>query len=204
MRDSSLLPPAATALVALVALLSGCASTRKLAEMSPGEEQVVDRLPDDKPSWLEVPFEEHDGQYLFKGEASGSGDPALCMRQAKANGVQHLVEAIRVRARSDFSEAVRGVNVSEDALGRYLDNVVAWTSESVEVSGIVCRGEYREKVQVRTYGGARYRYDCFVRLAIPVESYLRAREAALSRATVQPPDEEAKRLAHETQQKLAP
>lgn len=140
-------------LVALtvLALAAGCASTKKISNMKLGEEQVVSRIPDKSPDWLNKPFEEAGGRYLFKGESAKGGDAALCMRQSKSNAVQQMMEAIKIKARSEFSEAVRGVNVSQESLGRYLDSVVAWTTENVEVSGIVSRGEYREKVQVRNW-----------------------------------------------------
>lgn len=189
--------------LAFVTLAVGCASKRKISKMSPGEEQVVDRIPDRAPAWLNVPFEETKQRYFFKGEAARAHEGALGMRQARANGIQSLVEAIKIKARSEFSEAVRGVNVSDQALGRYLDNVVAWTSENVQVSGIVPEGEYREKVQVRTYDGVKYYYNCYTRLSIPIENYLRAREAALTRSVAEAQDSEAKALAHEAKEKLS-
>ncbi|HEX8042399.1 hypothetical protein [Candidatus Deferrimicrobium sp.] len=170
--------------------------------MKRGEERVVDRIPDRPPKWLNTPFEETKESFLVKGEAKG-GDVAICLRQAKANAIQHLVEAVKIKARSEFSEAVRGVNVSEASLGRYLDSVIAWTSENIEVSGIVPRGEYREKVLVRTYDGVRYYYNCFARLSIPIESYLRARETALARSTAEAQDADAKALAEKAKEKLS-
>jgi len=198
MRAHTLLVAAAAA-----ALLAGCASTRDITDMTPGEEQVVERVPDDVPDWLTTPYEEDDERLLFKGEATNGGDAALCMRQAKGNGVQSLVEAIKIKARSEFSEAVRGVNVSESSLGRYLDNVVAWTTENVQISGVVPENEYRDKVQVRTYDGVQYRYNCFVQLSVPVESYLRARQAALTRGLTEAEDVEARRLAERAKEKLS-
>lgn len=189
--------------LSVLALLPGCASTKKIADMKLGEEQVVSRVPDKAPEWLNIPFEETDGRFLFKGESARGGDAALCMRQAKAGAVQQLVEAVKIKARSEFSEAVRGVNVSEESLGRYLDSVVAWTTENIQVSGVVPRGEYREKVQVRTYEGVQYHYNCYARLSVPTESYLRAREAALSRSLAEAQDADAKALALEAKEKLS-
>ena len=191
-----------TVLIAL-GLGVGCASSTKITKMKQGEERVVDRIPDRPPKWLDTPFEETKESLLVKGEASKGVDGAICVRQAKANAVQHLVEAVKIKARSEYSEAVRGVNVSEASLGRYLDSVIAWTSENIEVSGIVPQGEYREKVLVRTYDGARYYYNCFARLSVPIESYLRAREAALSRSTAEAQDADAKALAEKAKEKLS-
>ncbi len=188
----------------VLVLVSGCASKQDIANMSLGEEQVVERIPDPAPEWLNMPYEESGERLLFKGEASRGSDVSLCLRQSKANAVQNLVEAINVKGRSEFSEAVRGVNVSEAALGRYLDSVIAWTSENIQVSGIVTQDEYREKVQVRTYEGVSYYYNCVSRLSVPVESYQHARQAALTRAVVEAQDDEAKALALEAKARLAP
>jgi len=195
--------PLVLAALFLVGLMTACGSNTKIADMSPGEERVVDRFPDDSPDWLETPFEEDGDRLYFKGEASRASDPALGMRQAKANAVQALVEATKIKARSEFSEAVRGVNVSESSLGRYLDNVVAWTTENVQISGVFPEGEYREKVQVRTYDGVEYVYNCFNRISIPMENYIRAREAALARSVDEAQDEDAKALAFKAKEQLS-
>ena len=195
--------PIILAALFLTGLASGCGTSNNIADMSPGEERVVERFPDDTPDWLEIPFEENDDHFYFRGEAARASDPALGMRQAKANAIQALVEATKIKARSEFSEAVRGVNVSESSLGRYLDNVVAWTSENVQITGVFPEGEYREKVQVRTYEGVEYVYNCFNRISIPVENYIRAREAALTRSAVEAEDEDAKALAFEAKEQLS-
>ncbi|NIM61094.1 MAG: hypothetical protein GTO30_05385 [Acidobacteria bacterium] len=167
-----------------------------------GSEQVVEKIPSKTPKWIEVPFAEKGKRLLFKGEASSVHDSALGLRQAKANAIQNMVEAIRIKARSEFSEAVRGVNTSEQALGQYLDSVVAWTTDNIEVSGIQPQSEYREKLLVRTPGGVEYRYNCFVRLAILEEDYMYARQGAVDQALAVFQDEEARRLALEAKEKL--
>ncbi len=140
----------------------------------------------------------------FKGEATDVYDSALGLRQAKGQAVQAMVEGIRIRARSEFSEAVRGVNASERSIGRYLDSVVAWTTQNIEVAGIKPDAEYREKVLVRRHGGVEYRYNCAVRLAISKEDYLSARDGAVQQALTVFQDEEARRLAEEAKRKLEP
>lgn len=188
--------------VLLPVVLLSCSSSRKLRRAAVGSEQIVEKFPEKTPKWLETPFEEKRKQLLFKGEASGVHNSSLGLRQAKANAVQNMIEAIRIRARSEFSEAVRGVNTSERALGRYLDSVVAWTSDNIVVAGIQPESEYREKVLVRRPGGVEYIYNCYVRLAISKDDYQRAREGAVERALTVFQDEDARRLALEAKQKL--
>jgi hypothetical protein len=189
--------------VTLAIATSFCTSKAgKLQKSMVGSEQIVERIPSKTPEWIEVPFAEKGKRLYFKGEAPGVHDSALGLRQAKARAVQNMIEAIRVKARSEFSEAVRGVNTSEQALGQYLDSVVAWTTDNVEVTGIRPHSEYREKVVVRTAGGVEYRYNCFVRLAITDQDYLQARKGAVDRAVSVFQDEEARRLAMEAKEKL--
>ncbi len=192
------------AIVAMLAavIISGCGITALQVKKDIGVEKVVERSPGKKPKWLEEPFFEKNDHLFYKGEANKVYDRALGFRQAKANAVQNLVESIKIRARSEFSEAVKGINVSEGSLGRYMDNVVAWTSENVDITGAVKYAEYYEKVEVKTYEGVEYYYNCFVQLKIPVENYRKARAKALTKAVEQASDPEAKALAEQVKEKL--
>ncbi len=187
---------------ALCGAALSCSAEGKLRRSPVGGEEVVQRVPSKAPKWIEVPFEEEKKSLYFKGEATGVYDSALGLRQARAQAVQNLVEAIRIKARSEFSEAIRGVNVSDRSLGRYLDSVVAWTTENTQLSGIRPEAEYREKVQVRTARGVEYRYNCYVRLSISTEDYLAARSGATEQALAAFQDEEARRLATAAKEKL--
>lgn len=189
-------------IVPVAIALASCSSTRKLRDSPVGSEQVVEKIPSNTPGWIEVPFEEKKDRFFFKGEASGVHDSALGLRQAKAHAVQNMIEAIRIRARSEFSEAIRGVNASSRSIGRYLDSVVAWTSDNIQVTGIEPDAEYREKVLVRTAGGVEYRYNCSVRVGIAREDYLQARKSAIDEALSVFQDDEARRLAFEAKEKL--
>ncbi len=189
-------------IVSLPVAAISCSGGGKLKRSPVGTEQVVQRVPPKTPKWVEIPFEETKKKLFFKGEASGVHDAALGLRQAKAHAIQNMIEAIRLKARSEFSEAVRGVNASERSLGHYLDSVVAWTSDNVEVAGITPDAEYREKVLVRRASGVEYRYNCAVRLVISRDDYLRAREGAVQQALAVFQDEEARRLAEEAKRKL--
>jgi hypothetical protein len=183
-------------------VVASCSGKRSLLKSPIGTEEVVERIPSKPPKWIEIPFEEKKNVLYFKGEASGVHDSALGLRQAKAHAVQNMLEAIQLKARSEFSEAVHGVNVSEGSLGRYLDNVVAWTTESLRVSGIEPAAEYREKILVRIPGGVEYRHNTIVRVSISQEDYRDARDRAIQQAVSVFQDEEARRLALEAKDKL--
>ncbi len=185
-----------------MALVCGCASRGLQPPKDLGRQKVVARTPDDRPKWLEVPFREKDKFIYFSGHAMQAADRALGLQQAKADALRNLMESVRVRARSEFSEAVRGTNTSPRHLGRYLDSVIAWTTGNLDLSGAVPVEQYVETVQTRGFSGYSYSYNCHVWLRLPREEYLRARELAAARAVGEAPDEQARELAREAKEKL--
>lgn len=182
-------------------VLVGCAGGR-VRRGAVGSEVVVKREPEKKPEWTGMPYEEKKDKLFFKGEANKVYDKALGFTEAKANAIQNLIEAIKIKARSEFSKAIKGVNVSQSAIGQYLDNVIAWTSDNLSVSGVIPVHEYYEKVQVTTHEGVKYHYNCYVQLSISLENYIRAREKALNNAAETAADPEAKELAEEVKKRL--
>lgn len=167
-----------------------------------GKQQVVERSRGGRPNWLGAPYREKGDFIYFAGRAAGVADEGLGMRQAKAAALQNLIESVRVRARSEFSEAVRGENALAGSASRYLESVVAWTTESLAVSGAIPIEQYTEKVRERTLDGVAYRYNCHVLLRLPKEEYFRARQDAAQRALREAADDEARRLAEEVHRKL--
>ncbi len=180
----------------------GCAHTSMRPPKDLGREKIVERIPNNRPDWIDTSFEEKKDSFYFKGQVNGVRDRGLGMRQAKASAVQNLAESVRMKVQSEFSEAIKGVNVSRGAIGRYLDSVVAWTTEALDVSGAVPVEEYSEKVSVRTYDGVDYLYNCYVWLRLPAEEYFRARQQAIEHASLEAQDEEARALAREAKSKL--
>ncbi len=193
------------ALVVFGLLVIGCSSASRLARLSPGEERVVERYPGKAkaPSWIKDPFVEKRGRLLFKGQASGAPDLGICLRQAKANAVQNLVEAVKVKARSEFSEALRGSSASGAQISRYLESVIAWTTENVEITGMTPEDEYWNKVAIKTYGGLEHRFQCYVRLSVPLESVEAARAAAVARSVTEASTEADRALAEEVRRQLS-
>lgn len=190
------------AVLVAVGALSACARHELRPVRDLGKQEVVERSRGGRPNWLGVPYREKGGFIYFSGHAAGVVDEGLGVRQAKAAALQNLLESIRVKARSEFTEAVRGENASPGAASRYLESVIAWTTESLAVSGAVPVEQYTEKVRERTLDGVAYRYNCHVWLRLPKEEYFRARQQAAERASREGDDEEARRLAEEVRRKL--
>lgn len=184
----------------LIGLVS-CAGV-KIKKGAIGSEVVVERTPEKKPKWTAMPYEEKKDNLFFKGEANKVYDKALGFTEAKANAIQNIIEAIKIKARSEFSKAIKGINASKSTIDQYLDNVIAWTSENLDVSGIIPVQEYYEKVQVTTYEGVKYHYNCYVQLSISLQNYIRAKERALNKAVETIADPEAKRLAEQVKERL--
>lgn len=187
--------------VSFMSVLGGCAGGMP-KKGAVGSEVVVQREPEKKPDWTIKPYEEKKDKLLFKGEATRGYDKALGLTEAKANAIQNLVEAVKIRARTEFSKAIKGVNVSESTIGQYLDNVIAWTSDNLNISGVVPVQQYYEKVRVTTHEGVKYYYNCYVQLSISLENYIRARESALNKAVKAAADPDAKRLAESAKARL--
>ncbi len=194
-----------SALVVITVLALGCSSTARLARLEPGEERVVEHYPGKAkaPSWVKDPFVEKKDRLLFKGQASGASDLGICLRQAKANAVQNLVEAVKVKARSEFSEALRGSTASGMQVSRYMESVIAWTTENIDITGMTPEDEYWNKIAVKTYGGIDHKYQCFVRLSVPLASVQMARNAALTRSVKEADSDAERALAEEVRRQLS-
>jgi hypothetical protein len=185
-----------------VLLVSGCSSNKLRPPKNLGEDKVVEKTPKNKPGWVGTSYKEKEDFIYFSGEVTDVADRSLGMRQAKADAVQNLVESIKVKARSDFSEAVKGVNTPQGRLGRYVDSLVVWTTENLDVSGAIPVEEYTEKVRTQKYDGYGYTYNCYVWLRLAKDEYFLARQGALDRADREAEDDEARQLAEEAKEKL--
>ena len=191
-----------SALGLCVLLVTGCSGNKLRPPKNVGETKVVEKTPKNKPGWVGTSYKEKDNYIFFSGEVTDVADRSLGMRQAKADAVQNLLESIKVKARSEFSEAVKGVNTSQGTLGRYVDSLVVWTTENLDVSGAIPVEEYTEKLRTQAYEGAQYSYNCYVWLRLSKDEYFLARQNALDRGSREAEDEEAKQLAQEAKEKL--
>lgn len=152
----------------------GCAHRSARLPTNGGE--VVERSARKPPKWARIPFQQTRKYVYFSGQVGGVGDPALGMRQAKANAVQNLVESLDIGARSEFSELTTAVQSSSESVERYVDSMVEWTTDRLGLMGLVVVNDYWERVSIPQGDGALSRYNCYVRLRLPREEYARARQ----------------------------
>ena len=73
---------------------------------------------------------------FFSGGITNVYDYALGLRQAKAEAIKSLVEAIKVKARTEFANVTKGQNLSEADLGRCVEDTVGLVADNIDVSGI--------------------------------------------------------------------
>lgn len=185
-----------------VLLVTGCSSNKLRPPKNVGDSKVVERTPKNKPGWVGTSYKEKENYIFFSGEVTDVADRSMGLRQAKADAVQNLLESIKVKARSEFAEAVKGVNTSQGTLGRYVDSLVVWTTENLDVAGAIPVEEYTEKLRTQAYEGVQYSYNCYVWLRLSKDEYFLARQSALDRASLEAEDEEARQLAEEAKEKL--
>jgi hypothetical protein len=185
-----------------VLLLAGCSGNQLRPPKNVGDTKIVEKTPKNKPGWVGTSYKEKENYIFFSGEVTDVADRSLGMRQAKADAMQNLIESIQVKARSEFAEAVKGVNTSQGTLGRYVDSLVVWTTDNLDVSGAVPVEEYTEKLRTQAYEGSKYSYNCYVWLRLSKDEYFLARQNALDRASREAEDEEAKQLVEEAKAKL--
>lgn len=162
--------------ISLVVLLNGCASTPTI-----GKQTIVERSASSKPEWETKTFFEKESQMFFSGTITNVFDMALGFRQAKAEAMKNIIESLKTKARTEFSTAIKGQNLSKDDLGRIAEDVVTWVAQ-IDVSGVIQKETYYEKIEEITHTGVKHSYNCSVLLQLDKKFYLDARENAINNA----------------------
>jgi len=193
----------------IVAVMSGVVGVLALSschgpQVKMGEQRIVERMPNQEPSWkMKSEFEEKDKLY-FQGAVTGVSDMALGIRQARAEGEKKVAERIKSKIRTEFGSAIEGQNIDNN-LGAYVKDVIAKVSENVEISGISQKEQYVEKVQESTGYGVKYLYNAYVLLELPRTDYQEARRKVLEGAinqVHQAQNAKAEETLKEVQQRL--
>ena len=189
-----------SAIVGLTVLSISCGSSR----LAIGTETVVERSASSKPDWVLMNRESDDTLY-FSGSVTGVYDQSLGFRQARADAIAKAVEGIEVRARTEFTQATQGVNISSSKIGKFVSDAVSFTADNVNLSGVKSAERYYEKIEKVKSNGVEYSYNCHVLLQISVESYMAATENALNRVkeeAMSANDTEAQSLAEDVRNRL--
>ena len=187
-------------IVGLTLLSIGCGSSRPAI----GTETIVEKSASSKPDWV-LMNRDSDDMLFFSGSVTGVYDQSLGFRQARADAIAKAVEGIKVRARTEFTQATQGVNVSSSKIGRFVSDAVSFTADNVNLSGVQSAERYYEKIERVKSNGVEYSYNCYVLLQIPVESYKSATDMALNKISAEAQsanDTEAQSLAEDVRNRL--
>ena len=187
--------------VFLALFIFSCGSSK----LAIGTETVVERSASSKPDWILSGLESNNNMLFFSGGVTGVYDQSLGFRQARADAIAKAVEGIKVRARTEFTQATQGVNVSSAKIGRFVSDAVSFTADNVNLSGIQASERYYERIERVKSNGVEYSYNCYVLLQIPVESYKNAADMALNKLSAEAQsanDAEAQTLAEDVRSRL--
>lgn len=182
----------------------GCSSGPSLSTL--GKQTVVttsgnreDWVTSDQNYWV-------DEMYMnFRVQITNQFDIAAGRRNSKAEAVKYIAEMINQRVRTDYYSSVSGNNLSEDQIGRDVQDLITWTTDNVEISGISPDRTYWEKVETNTADGVKYSYDIHELYKIKSDDYRKAVSKAADLAiekAKKSKDLEAQKRAEKFQQKL--
>jgi len=159
---------------------------------------------DNRPQWTtRETFIEQEGKLVYTGGVMGGADYSLTLRLARGEATKNLLESIQIKARGEFSSAIHGQNRTENDLGRYVTDAVAWTVDNIKITGIRQNEVYYEKILDLI--SQSFKYNAWVQVQISQSDYLKAKldaaEKLLDKA-IREKDEEAKQKAMELLRKL--
>lgn len=161
--------------LSLCLVLAACG----MMPFSGGDEKVVHRVPDRVPGWLNDGFSLRDGYFHVTGRAVKVDTAAKCIYEAKLNAYLEMRKGLRAKARSEFADAVRSVDVPEDERAPYLDSLADATGKNLEMQGILPDDTYQERVMVGEPPRPDYFFNCEITISLPIQDYQRARGVAL-------------------------
>jgi hypothetical protein len=152
--------------------------------MMPGQSRTIETS-GDKPGWVKTDKDywiENETMH-FRAMVSGQVDLAQGRRNAKAEIVKNVAEMVKVRVRTDYYNSVKGDNTEEGTLGRDVADLVAWTTDNLELSGLTPEQTYWEKRETYDGSSVHYTYDINSLCTIPEAKYREAaRKASMSMA----------------------
>lgn len=184
--------------------VTACSSSQMVSVL--GKQDIV-ASSGERPEWVTEDTDHWlDETYMyFRVQVSNQYDVSAGRRNAKAEAVKYIAEMINQRVRTDYYSSTSGNNQSADDIGRDVQDLITWTTDNVQISGISPDRTYWEKVQTNTSDGLKYTYDIHELYKIQSSDYYKAvgkaAELAVEKAK-KSKDVEAQRRAEKFQQKL--
>jgi hypothetical protein len=165
-----------------------------------GSERTIEKS-GSTPDWIGNPTNDA-GEFIFiTGELTKAKDRSFGINQAYADGVRKLMNTMQNDVGTQSSLALRGANMDEEDIGRFSEFAVAWISDTYKISGVQNPETYWEKVEVKTYSGVTYNYNCYSLLKISRLDYNKALQGAFDSLRKKAREENNKK-AEETANKM--
>jgi len=186
-------------------LTGGCAGPGKPPVII-GQERIVERSREFRPDWIFTPISIQEGILSFSGGVEGQADYSLALRKARAEVIKNIIEGIQGKVQKEFSEAIKGLSISEGELSEFLTDTVGIIMDTYQMHGIKPKEIYYEKVERPTAEGAEYFHNCYKLVEISEGEYIEWRNAALEslrdKARAEN-DKKAEEIANELLKKLS-
>jgi len=181
-------------------LLIGCVAKHKEVF----KEEIMETSKDSsKPEWVFKTFKEVDDGYEFSGGVADVADYALGTSEARAEAIKNGIVSIQIKVGTEFTKFAEGSNMSQDLIGKWVSDGIAFLSDSLYVSGIKQKEIYYEKVLYNTE--YKPHYNIWTLCSISSADYLKAKIDAAQRLInkyQQEKNEEAKKKAEELLDRL--
>ncbi len=159
-------------------LTGGCAGPRK-PPVTIREERIVERSQEFRPDWIFTPISIQEGMLSFSGGVEGRPDFSLALRQARGEVIKNIIEGIKSKIQTEFSDAAHELGISNDELSELMTETVGKIMDIYQMHGIKPKETYYEKIERPTAEGAEYFYNCYQLVELSEGEYIEWRNGAL-------------------------
>lgn len=181
-------------------MLVGCAAKQKEIFKEEILETTKDSL---KPKWVFKTFKETKDGNEFSGGVTDITDYALGVSEARAEAIKNGIISIQIKVGTEFTKFAEGSNMAPDLIGKWVEDGIAFLSDSLYVSGIRQKEIYFEKAKYNTE--YKPHYNIWALCSISSADYLKAKIDAAQKMVnkfLQEKNEEAKKKAEELLDRL--
>lgn len=182
--------------------LLGACTTKNVVSGPKMNIKVVENIPNvAAPSWVNdtKDFWEAKGNYYYKGTAEGFTNLEAAKRAASASARTSLAEQVKSVVRSEFTRALESGSY-DDTTGGYLKDVFLSVVDNLELSGIVIRESYSQRLLETNGFQEKMYYRSHVLASVSVQDYNKLVKNAFDKTNAQiSANKSAKELAKEAE-----
>ena len=169
----------------LLGTVAGCGSSKKNVRNAP-KVTVLERIPSKVPNWVRsaAEFNETKTHFTYRGISEGFTSIDAAQRAAQASAKTRIAEQIKSTISAEFASVMEAGRYSANT-GGYLRDIFLSSVERLEVSGIIIRATYSERIAETSAQGERIFYRSFALAELSKENYQRLVDRAFSGAREQ-------------------